>query len=139
MRNIMMIALAGAFAVITAQTPLFAGQSLDGLWARTLKDCNTEDDGPNSLTTIDLENTFHKKGPPLVDQYENHCRIDRKTMVGTGMELGATCFEFWEDYNKGVNGRKAAIKMVPGPNNTLKIDGKPYRRCKVTIEDGKKG
>jgi hypothetical protein len=44
--------------------------------------------------------------------------------------LSATCFEFWDDYNKGANGRKVTIKLAPGSKGTLKIDGKTYLLCK---------
>jgi len=54
------------------------------------------------------------KPAPLVDQYENHCRVDRKTPGGDGLVLTATCFEFWDDYTKGANGRKVTIKLRPG-------------------------
>ena len=67
----------------------------------------------------------------MVDQYENHCRIDRKTAVGDGINLAVTCFEFWDDFKKGTDSRKATIKLAPGSNGTIKIDGKPYLRCKV--------
>jgi hypothetical protein len=38
---------------------------------------------------------------PLVDQYENHCRVDRKTPAGDGLVLTTTCFEFWEQLYQG--------------------------------------
>ena len=71
------------------------------------------------------------KPAPMIDQYENHCRIDRKTASGDGMNLAVTCFEFWVDFNKGTEPRTATIKLSPGPNGTIKIDGKTYLRCKL--------
>lgn len=79
---------------------------------------------------IDLDNVIKGKPAPLVDRYENHCRIDRKTPAGNGLVLSATCFEFWDDYTKGVNGSKVTIKLAPGANGTIKIDGKSYLLCK---------
>ena len=48
--------------------------------------------------------------------------------------LTTTCFEFWDDYNKGANGRKVTIRLALGPNDTLRIDGKPYLLCKRKSE-----
>ena len=71
------------------------------------------------------------KPAPMVDQYENHCRIDRKTAVGDGINLSVTCFEFWDNFKKGIEPRKATFKLAPGTNGTIKIDGKTYLRCKM--------
>jgi hypothetical protein len=114
-----------------------AANAFDGLWARSQKDCRNEE-GPDSKTFVDLDNVIKGKPAPIVDQYENHCRIDRKTPSGTGLALTATCFEFWDDYKKGVDGRKATIKLAPGANGTLTIDGKPYQRCAMK-KDNKAG
>ena len=127
MRNLPMIAAAGI--VLFATSPVFAAQPFDGLWASTKKDCR-DNDGPDSKTMIDLDNVIKGKPAPLVDRYENHCRIDRKTPAGDGLVLSATCFEFWDDYTKGVNGSKVTIKLAPGANGTIKIDGKSYLLCK---------
>ncbi|TPQ38946.1 hypothetical protein C2U70_08050 [Bradyrhizobium guangdongense] len=105
-----------------------AAPPFDGLWARSQKDCRNEE-GPDSKTFVDLDNVIKGKPAPIVDQYENHCRIDRKTPAGNGLVLTATCFEFWDDYKKGVDGRKVTIKLAPGANGALNIDGKPYQRC----------
>jgi hypothetical protein len=129
MRNAIMIALTGALAVLATQAPLSAAQSFDGLWAATKKDC-PDNDGPDSKTMIDLDNHIKGKPAPLVDQYENHCRVDRKTPASDGLVLSTTCFEFWEDYTKNANGRKVTIKLAPGTNGTIRIDGKPYVLCK---------
>lgn len=136
------VAAACILSVLSAYTsPLHAAPPYDGLWAKTAKDCDNEDDGPSSPILIDLDNLIRgkDKGPPIIDRYENHCRIDSKSSVGDGMMVKATCFEFWEDLDKGAHGRKATIKLSPGPNDTLRIDGKPYSRCKMTIEDVQQG
>jgi hypothetical protein len=57
-------------------------------------------------------------------------KIIRQTPAGDGLVLTTTCFEFWDDYNKGANGRKVTIKLSPGPKDTLRIGGKPYLLCK---------
>jgi hypothetical protein len=124
MRNAIMIAFAGALAVLATQAPLSAAQPFDGLWAATKKDC-PYNDVPDSKTMIDLDNPA-----PLVDQYENHCRVDRKTPASDGLVLSTTCFEFWDDYNKNANGRKVTIKLAPGTNGTIRIDGKLFVLCK---------
>jgi hypothetical protein len=129
MRTILTITLAGGLAVLAAQTASHAAQPFDGLWATSRKDCRDKD-GPDSKTLIDLDNVIKGRPAPLVDQYENHCRVDRKTPAGDGLILTSICFEFWDDYNKGENGRKVTIKLAPGPKDTLRIDGKPYLICK---------
>jgi hypothetical protein len=128
MRKIFAITLASAIVVLAAQMSSHAAQAFDGLWATSRKDCRNKD-GPDSKTFIDLDNVIKGKPAPLVDQYENHCRVDRRTPIGDGLVLTTTCFEFWDDYNKGANGRKATIKLSPGPKGTLRIDGKPYLLC----------
>ncbi|MBR0827943.1 hypothetical protein JQ596_20630 [Bradyrhizobium manausense] len=121
---ILCLALASGVQAASAATPF------DGLWARSQKDCRNEE-GPDSKTLVDLDNVIKGKPAPIVDQYENHCRIDRKAPSGTGLVLTATCFEFWDDYKKGVAGRKVTIKLAQGPNGMLTIDGKPYLRCEM--------
>ena len=86
MRKILTIALAGVVAVLAAQTSSHAAQTFDGLWATSRKDCRDKD-GPDSKTFIDLDNVIKGKPAPLVDQYENHCRVDRKTPAGDGLVL----------------------------------------------------
>ena len=127
MRTVSLIAAAGI--VLVAIQPVFAVQTFDGLWASSKRDCRDRE-GPDSKTMIDLDNVIKGKPAPLVDRYENHCRIDRKTPAGDGLVLSATCFEFWDDYKKGVNGSKVTIKLVPGANGSIKIDGKPHLLCK---------
>ena len=129
MRKVFPSTLAILVAVLAAQISAHAAQTFDGLWATTKADC-PDHDGPDSKTFIDLDNVVDGKPAPLVDRYENHCRIDRKTPSGNGLVLTATCFEFWDDYTKGKNGQKTTIKLSPGPKGTIRIDGKSYLLCK---------
>jgi hypothetical protein len=128
MRKILTITLASVVAVLAAQTSAHAAQTFDGLWATSRKDCRAKD-GPDSRTFIDLDNVIKGKPAPPVDQYENHCRVDRRTPAGDGLVLTTTCFEFRDDYNKGANGRKVTLKLSPGPKDTLRINGKFYLLC----------
>ncbi len=127
MRNITAIA---SLVFLLATLSLQAAESFDGLWAKTKKECRNTDNA-DSRTFIDLDKPIGGKPAPMVDQYENHCRIDRKTAVGNGMNLAVTCFEFWDDFKKNVEGRKATIKLSLRSNGILEIDGKPYLRCKA--------
>ena len=125
------ITIAGiALAFALAAPASHAAENFDGLWARTAKDCRNKE-GPDSKTFIDMSKPIGGKPAPMVDQYENHCRIDRKTTVGDGINLSVTCFEFWDYFNKGIEPRKATVKLAPGPNGTIRIDGKAYLRCKA--------
>lgn len=129
MRKVLTIMLASVLAILAAPMSSHAAQTFDGLWATSRKDCRDQD-GPDSKTFIDLDNVIKGKSAPLVDQYENHCRVDRKTPARDGLVLTTTCFEFWDDYNKSANGWKVTIRLAPGPNDTLRIDGKSYLLCK---------
>ena len=125
------ITVAGIMLAVTVITPpLLAAESFDGLWALTRKECRNTDQA-DSRTLIDLSTPIGGKPAPMVDQHENHCRIDRKTTVGDGMTLSVTCFEFWDNFKKGIEPRKATFKLAPGPNGTIKIDGKTRFRCKM--------
>ena len=129
MRNV--IAAAGIMLAVIVVTPSSqAAGSFDGLWALTEKDCRNTDEA-DSRTFIDLSKPIGGKPAPMVDQYENHCRIDRKTAVGDGLTLSVTCFEFWDNFKKNIEPRKATFKLAPGANRTIKIDGKTYFRCKM--------
>jgi hypothetical protein len=112
-----------------------AGQSLaaewfEGLWAKTNKDCRYTD-RPTSGTMIDLHQADRAKADPIFDQYENHCRIDSTSVSGQRTVLHTTCFEFWDDFKKNVDGRKTTISLAPAPGGNLSIDGKRYLRCKA--------
>lgn len=105
-----------------------AAEPYEGAWVKTLKDCGRED-GFTSLTVIDLKVNVDGKPLPMVEQYENHCFIDRKSTAGNDTTLNATCYEFWDDFKKKVDGRKATIRLSLVSKDALKIDGKAYRRC----------
>jgi hypothetical protein len=127
MRNVITIA---SLIFLLATPSARAAESFDGLWAKTAKDCRNQD-GPDSKTFIDMSKPIGGKPAPMVDQYENHCRIDRKTTIGDGINLSVTCFDFWDNFKKNIEPRKATIRLEPGPNGTIKIDGKGHRRCKM--------
>ncbi len=127
------IVLALAFVAPASQ----AAESFDGLWARTAKDCRNQE-GPDSKTFIDMSKPIGGKPAPMVDQYENHCRIDRKTTIGDGITLSVTCFEFWDYFKKNIEPRKATFKLSPAANGSIKIDGKAYLRCKMPGDDAKR-
>ena len=124
--------LLGVFFILalTSQASLHASEPFEGVWAKTHAEC-LDEDGPNSRTLIDLSNVIGGKPAPVFDQYEHHCRIDRTSAAGDRTSLAATCFEFWEDFAKGVEGRKTIIKLAALQRGGLKIDGALYRRCAV--------
>ena len=132
MRKVIALSIASIGFVLVLEPSLQAAKAFDGLWAKTQKDCRNEE-GPDSKTFIDLSKAIGAKPAPMVDQYENHCRIDRKIAAGDGVVLATTCFEFWDDFKKNVDGRKVTIKLAPGPNGTIRIDGKPYQPCNAKI------
>ena len=106
----------------------FAAEPYEGAWARTSKECKDQD-GATSLTIIDLKVNVDGKPRPMVEQYENHCFIDKKATIGNDTTLNATCYEFWDDHKKKINGRKETIKLSVASKDLLKINGKEYRRC----------
>lgn len=108
----------------------------EGLWALTKEEC-LDEEGPNSRTMIDLRNLVDGKPVPLFDQYENHCRIEKRADAGGETTLSATCFEFWEYFAKGTDGVKTSIKLLPKPDGSLVIEGKTYWRCERASSDGR--
>jgi hypothetical protein len=116
--------------VLTSQTSLRASEPFEGVWAKTQAECRDEE-GPNSRTIIDFGKAIDGKPTPVFDQYEHHCRIDRTSGAGDRTSLAATCFEFWEDFAKGVEGKKTTIKLAQLQRGTLKIDSTRYQRCAV--------
>src|SRR4029453_14497937 len=96
-------------------------------WVTSPKHCKS--DGPTSLTVIDLKVNLDGKPVPMVEQYEHHCFIDSKSTSGSDTTVKATCYEFWDDYKKKVNGTKETIKLALVSKDQLKINGKHYRRC----------
>ena len=59
-----------------------AAEPHEGAWVTSLKHCSEKEDGPNGLTVIDLKVNVDGKPRPMVEQYEHHCFIDRKSTVG---------------------------------------------------------
>jgi hypothetical protein len=127
MRRIRLCA-AALLALTLLSSFAYAAEPYEGAWVKTLKDCG-DDDGLTSLTVIDLKVDVDGKPMPMVEQYENHCFIDKKSTTGSDTTLSATCYEFWDDHKKKVNARKATIKLSLVSKDVLKIDGKPFRRC----------
>ena len=116
------------FALALLPSSAAAAEPYEGAWARTPRECN-DPDGATSLTIIDLKVDVGGKPRPMVEQYEHHCFIDRKSTVGRDTTLTATCYEFWDDFKKRVSGRKETIKLSVVSKDALKIDGKSYLRC----------
>jgi hypothetical protein len=69
----------------------------EGFWAKTRKECLNKE-GPDSKTMIDLRNMENGRPAPLLDQYENHCRIDGHATKDNVTTQTLSCFEFWDDY-----------------------------------------
>ena len=101
-------------SALTLTTAARAAEPFEGAWVTSAKHCSDKDDGPNSLTVIDLKVNLDGKPTPMVEQYENHCRIDKRSTVGNDTTLAVTCYEFWEEFKKKVNARKATIKERTG-------------------------
>ena len=100
-----------------------AAEPYEGAWVTSTKECSDKD-GPTSLTVIDLNVNIDGKPRAMVEQYENHCFIDSKSTAGSDTTLKATCYEFWDDHKKKVNGTKETIKLSLVSKEQLKIDGK---------------
>jgi hypothetical protein len=133
-RGLLVAAVAAASFLMVASFGLSAGrlraaESFEGIWAETKKEC-LDDEGPKSRTLIDLGNVVRGKPTPIFDQYENHCRIERKSTFGDITTLDVICFEFWENFAKGIDGRKTIIKLSSRKGG-LEIDGKIYGRCEA--------
>jgi hypothetical protein len=115
-------------SVLLLPTSLRAAEPYEGAWARTAKECKDQD-GATSLTIIGLDIKIDGKPRAMVEQYENHCFIDKKSTVGNDTTLNTTCYEFWDDFKKKVSGRKVTTRLSVVSKDALKIDGKSYLRC----------
>jgi hypothetical protein len=115
-------------SVLLLPTSLHAAEPYEGAWARTAKECK-DPDGATSLTIIGLDVKIDGKPRAMVEQYEHHCFIDNKTTVGSDTAVTATCYEFWDDFKKKINGTKETIRLSVVSKDALKINGKPYLRC----------
>ncbi|TKW80255.1 MAG: hypothetical protein DI543_01010 [Bradyrhizobium icense] len=131
------IAAAAAAAALLLPTASCAAEPYEGAWVRTAKECKQQD-GATSLTVIGLDIKIDGKPRAMVEQYENHCFIDKKSTSGNDTTLNATCYEFWDDFKKKANPRKATIKLSQISKDALKIDGKSYRRCPEKKDTKKK-
>ncbi|MBR1122561.1 hypothetical protein JQ628_13625 [Bradyrhizobium lablabi] len=118
-----------ALLALALPTSAHAAEPYEGAWVTSPKHCSDKADGPNSLTVIDLKVDLNGKPMPMVEQYEHHCVIDSKSTSASDTTLKATCYEFWDDYKKKVNGTKETIKLSVVSKDQLKINGKQYRRC----------
>jgi len=132
------ITLSTAALVAWVLLPSSAGatEPYEGAWVKSARECSSKD-SPTSLTVIDLRVSIDGKPMAMVEQYENHCFIDSKSTAGNDTTLNVTCYEFWDDFRKKANGRKATIKLSLPSKDRLRIDGKTYLRCpekKVTKE-----
>jgi hypothetical protein len=114
----------------TGQTSLRGAEPFEGFWAKTKEEC-LDEEGPNSRTIIDLNNMVSGKPAPIFDQYENHCLIEERNQSGNGTTLSVTCYAFWENFTKRIEGSEAKIKLTQGQKGRLIIDGIPYQRCEA--------
>jgi hypothetical protein len=119
---------AAALALALLPSSADAVELYEGAWVTSTKHC-AGNDGPDSLTVIDLSVNIDGKKLPMVERYEHHCFIDSKSAVGADTTLEATCYEFWDDHGKKINATKETIKLSMVSKDRLKINGKPYRRC----------
>ena len=115
-------------SVLLLPTSLRAAEPYEGAWARTAKECK-EQDGATSLTIIGLDIKIDGKPRAMVEQYENHCFIDKKSTVGNDTTMSTTCYEFWDDFKKKVSGRKVTTRLSVVSKGALKINGTSYLRC----------
>ena len=119
--------IAALLALALLPPPAFAAELYEGAWVKSVRECGNKD-GPTGLTVIDLKVNIDGKPMPMVEQYENHCFIDKKATTGSDTTVTATCYEFWDDFKKA-GGRKETIKLSVVSKEALKIDGKSYSRC----------
>lgn len=123
-RGLLLVVLPLALQVTSAR----AAQPFEGVWATSRADCRNTD-GPSSRTLIDYTTKVDGKPTPIFDQYEHHCRIDRTSSDAATTTLAVTCFEFWEEFYKRVEGRPATIKLSQHGRQALTIDGKRFLSC----------
>jgi hypothetical protein len=131
------IVAAATAAALLLPTASYAAESYEGAWVRSAKECKQQD-GATSLTVIGLDIKINGKPRAMVEQYENHCFIDRKSTSGNDTTLNVTCYEFWDDFKKKADSRKATIKLSQVSKDALKIDGVSYRRCPEKKDTKKK-
>ena len=82
---------------------------------------------------IDLKNSENGKPAPLYDQYENHCRVDRRATRGNATTLKLTCFEFRDDYRAKKNSRRDTVMVTSVDQNRIRINGAAYNQVKKQL------
>jgi hypothetical protein len=133
------VSTAALLALALLPSSADAAEPYEGAWVTSLKHCSAKEDGPNSLTVIDLKVDIDGKKLPMVEQYEHHCFIDGKSTVGANTTVKATCYEFWDDHKKKINGTKETIKLSVVSKDQLRINGKQYRLCPEKAASSKAG
>lgn len=114
---------------VASKPPAAATEKWEGYWAKNRKECRYSD-SPDSKTMIDLKNSENGKPAPLYDQYENHCRVDSHATKDNVTTLKLTCFEFWDDYKAKKNSRRDTITVTVLDQNSIRINGAAYIRCR---------
>jgi hypothetical protein len=132
MRNLA-AALIAAIVLLAVQAPSRAGEPFDGLWATTKNDCRHTDEA-DSRTLIDLDNVIKGKPAPLVDQNEKSLPGRPQDAVWRWTDPLHHLLRVLGRLQPRGNGRKVTIKLAPGPDGTLKIDGNAYLLCKRLSE-----
>ena len=123
MRHAFVVALV---SLVVSQAQAAPKKPFEGYWATSLRDCRQED-RPSSRTFIDLG---RRGSEPILDRYENHCRIRAVAGGGGIITLRLRCHEFWDEFRKRGNGRDAVARIaVKGPDS-IAIDGENFRRCR---------
>ena len=125
----MIRSLATATILALAAQSAAAAAALEGIWARTAKECRDKE-GPNSRTSIDLAGRENGKAAPLFDQYEHHCRIEKTDRAGATVKLSLVCYEFWDDYRADKDSRRESVTLANLGKSRLRMDGKSYVRCR---------
>jgi len=122
--------VAACIVAIVMSATCAAADPYEGLWVRNLKDCAV-DDVDNSRTGVDFSQRARSRGSiGLFDQYEHHCRIMTREESGSRVVLRATCFNFWEDFEKNRGGFAETHRLEVAGHDRLMIDGSAYRRCR---------
>jgi hypothetical protein len=125
MRTLVLKAL---FLVLATTTTSLSKEAFEGIWATSDQECRDKE-GPNSRTYIDLSYAMKGRRTPIIDQYENHCRIVSSTTAGRKLRITATCYDSWEDFESGNSGAKAIFMLDSITSTTIELDQKRYIRC----------
>lgn len=120
--------LAYAVTVPLFNMPSYAGQAWEGIWAKTKAECEDRE-GPNSLTNIESGVIFNNRMISMIDQYENHCLIDKIYPNDKEFRIATTCYEFWQNAENGDEPRPEIFKLTIINKNKIKINNESYFRC----------